>query len=133
MLLLLLWKIDVHLISTLVNKSLYYYYYYLYYFWNKTTQQYYLLNRCTYSITPCHWYELQLHLMYFIVSFIDLLFLSDVQANLQSNIIPIFDIKENEWTYNRQLIYQQIYIMNVWRPNIFLRTFLKTKVKYLKS
>ena len=24
-----LWKIDVHLISTLVNKSLYYYYYYL--------------------------------------------------------------------------------------------------------
>jgi len=25
----------------------------------------------------------------------------------------IFDIKENEWTYNRQLIYQQIYIMNV--------------------
>jgi len=23
-----LWKIDVHLISTLVNKSLYYYYYY---------------------------------------------------------------------------------------------------------
>jgi len=26
-----LWKIDVHLISTLVNKSLYYYYYYYYY------------------------------------------------------------------------------------------------------
>jgi len=25
-----LWKIDVHLISTLVNKSLYYYYYSLY-------------------------------------------------------------------------------------------------------
>ena len=24
-----LWKLDVHLISTLVNKSLYYYYYYL--------------------------------------------------------------------------------------------------------
>ena len=32
---------------------------------------------------------------------------------LKSNIILIFDIKENEWTYNRQLIYQQIYIMNV--------------------
>ena len=30
-----------------------------------------------------------------------------------SNIILIFDIKENEGTYNRQLIYQQIYIMNV--------------------
>ena len=30
-----------------------------------------------------------------------------------SNIILIFDIKENELTYNRQLIYQQIYIMNV--------------------
>ena len=28
-------------------------------------------------------------------------------------IILIFDIKENEWTYNRQLVYQQIYIMNV--------------------
>ena len=28
-------------------------------------------------------------------------------------IILIFDIKENERTYNRQLIYQQIYIMNV--------------------
>jgi len=27
-----LWKIDVHLISTLVNKSLYYYYYYYYYY-----------------------------------------------------------------------------------------------------
>jgi len=27
-----LWKIDVHLISTLVNKRLYYYYYYYYYF-----------------------------------------------------------------------------------------------------
>ena len=26
-----LWKIDVYLISTLVNKSLYYYYYYYYY------------------------------------------------------------------------------------------------------
>jgi len=26
-------KIDVHLISTLVNKSLYYYYYYYYYFY----------------------------------------------------------------------------------------------------
>jgi len=26
-----LWKIDVYLISTLVNKSLYYYYYYLSY------------------------------------------------------------------------------------------------------
>jgi len=26
-----LWKIDVHLISTLVNKSLYYYYYYYHY------------------------------------------------------------------------------------------------------
>ena len=23
----------------------------------------------------------------------------------------MFDIKENEWTYNRQLIYQQIYII----------------------
>ena len=28
-----LWKIDVHLISTLVNKSLYYYYYYYYYYY----------------------------------------------------------------------------------------------------
>jgi len=27
-----LWKIDVHLISTLVNESLYYYYYYYYYY-----------------------------------------------------------------------------------------------------
>ena len=26
-----LWKIDVHLIRTLVNKSVYYYYYYYYY------------------------------------------------------------------------------------------------------
>ena len=26
-----LWKIDVHLISTVVNKGLYYYYYYYYY------------------------------------------------------------------------------------------------------
>ena len=34
-------------------------------------------------------------------------------VNCFSNIILIFDIKENEWTYNRQLIYQQIYIMNV--------------------
>ena len=32
---------------------------------------------------------------------------------LLSNIILIFGIKENEWTYNRQLIYQQIYIINV--------------------
>ena len=39
----------------------------------------------------------------------------------------------NERIYNRQLIYQHIYIMNVERPNISLRTFLKTKVKYLKS
>jgi len=44
----------------------------------------------------------------------------------------IFDIKENEQTYNRQLIilYQQIYIINVQRPNISLRTFLKTEFKY---
>ena len=28
-----LWKIDVHLISTLVNESLYYYYYYYYYYY----------------------------------------------------------------------------------------------------
>jgi len=33
-----LWKIDVHLISTLVNKSLYYYYYYYYYYYTKLTQ-----------------------------------------------------------------------------------------------
>jgi len=36
--------------------------------------------------------------------------------NLKSifgNIILIFDIKENERTYNRQLIYQHIYILNV--------------------
>ena len=56
-----------------------------------------------------------------------------IQSKQTSNIILIFDIKENEWTYNRQLIYQQIYITNVLRPNISLRTFLKTKVKYLKS
>jgi len=31
----------------------------------------------------------------------------------KSNTMLIFDIKENELTYNRQLIYQQIYIMNV--------------------
>jgi len=37
----------------------------------------------------------------------------DNKRYLKSNIILIFDIKENEWTYNRQLIYQQIYIMNV--------------------
>jgi len=30
-----LWKIDEHLISTLVNKSLYNYYYYYYYYINK--------------------------------------------------------------------------------------------------
>jgi len=29
-----LWKIDVYLISTLVNKSLYYYYYYYYYYYS---------------------------------------------------------------------------------------------------
>ena len=51
---------------------------------------------------------------------------------IKSNIILIFNIKENERTYNRQLIYQQIYITNVLRPNISLRTFLKTKVKYFK-
>ena len=34
-------------------------------------------------------------------------------STVWSNNILIFDIKENEWTYNRQLIYQQIYIMNV--------------------
>jgi len=28
-----LWKIDVHLISTLINKSLYYYYYHYYYYY----------------------------------------------------------------------------------------------------
>ena len=32
---------------------------------------------------------------------------------IKSNIILIFDIKENEGTYNRQLMYQQIYVMNV--------------------
>jgi len=42
-------------------------------------------------------------------------------------------MKENEYTYYRQLIYQQMYIMNVQRPNISLGTFLKMKVKYLKS
>jgi len=31
----------------------------------------------------------------------------------KSNTMLIFDIKENELTYNRQLIYKQIYIMNV--------------------
>mgnify|MGYP007133654518 FL=1 len=51
---------------------------------------------------------------------------------IKSKIILIFNIKENERTYNRQLIYQQIYITNVLRPNISLRTFLKTKVKYFK-
>ena len=36
-----LWKIDVHLISTLVNKSLYYYYYYYYYYIVNTPIQIY--------------------------------------------------------------------------------------------
>jgi len=37
-----LWKIDVHLIGTLVNKSLYYYYKSLYYFKSKTEAHYML-------------------------------------------------------------------------------------------
>ena len=48
---------------------------------------------------------------------------------IKSNIILIFDIKENERTYNRQLIYQQIYITNVLRPNISLRTFFENESK----
>ena len=38
-----LWKIDVYLISTLVNKSLYYYYYY-YYYYNINTRIWYQCN-----------------------------------------------------------------------------------------
>ena len=42
-------------------------------------------------------------------------------------------MKENEYTYYRQLIYQQMYIMNVQRPNISLGTFLKTEGKLNKK
>jgi len=39
-----LWKIDVYLISTLVNKSIYYYYYYYYYYYTKYINTKYILD-----------------------------------------------------------------------------------------
>ena len=40
------WKMDVHLISTLVNKSLYYYYYYYYFYYYYYYYYYYIdVNR----------------------------------------------------------------------------------------
>ena len=45
-----LWKIDVHLISTLVNKSLYYHYYYYYYL---SKLQMYSHNATARTTSPC--------------------------------------------------------------------------------
>jgi len=39
------WKMDVHLISTLVNKSLYYYYYYYFYYYYYYYYYYIDVNR----------------------------------------------------------------------------------------
>ena len=44
-----LWKIDVHQISTLVNKSIYYYYYYFYLYYYKSIYHYYTSNMLSHT------------------------------------------------------------------------------------